>query len=97
MKTVELLSEYLNQGVNQVVVTAPIKEAEILNVVFGVNHELFDEERPSIITASSCTTNCIAPAIKVVHEQFGIVHGSITTVHDITNTQVVLDLSLIHI
>ena len=91
MKTVELLSEYFDQGVNQVVVTAPIKDAEILNVVFGVNHELFDEERPSIITASSCTTNCIAPAIKVIHEQFGIVHGSITTVHDITNTQVVLD------
>ena len=91
MKTVELLSEYLNQGVKQVVVTAPIKEPEILNLVFGVNHDLFDQEKPSIITASSCTTNCIAPAIKVVHEQFGIVHGSITTVHDITNTQVVVD------
>ena len=91
MKTSELLSEYLTQGVKQVVVTAPIKEPEILNLVFGVNHELFDQEKPSIITASSCTTNCIAPAIKVIHEQFGIVHGSITTVHDITNTQVVLD------
>ena len=91
MKTTKLLKKYLDQGVEQVVVTAPIKEDGILNLVVGVNHHLFDQGKPSIVTASSCTTNCIAPAIKVIHEQFGIIHGSITTVHDITNTQVVLD------
>ena len=91
MKTTELLNEYLDQGVGQVVVTAPIKEKGILNLVVGVNHHLFDREQPPIVTASSCTTNCIAPVIKIIHEQFRIIHGSITTVHGITNTQVVLD------
>ena len=91
MKTTELLNAYLKQSVSQVLVTAPIKEEGILNLVMGVNHRLYDQRRPAIVTASSCTTNCIAPAIKVVHEQFGIEHGSITTVHAITNTQVVLD------
>lgn len=91
MKTTELLNAYLQQSVSQVLVTAPIKEEGILNLVMGVNHRLYDQRRPAIVTASSCTTNCIAPAIKVVQEQFGIEHGSITTVHDITNTQVVLD------
>ena len=91
MKTQKLLSEYLRQGVKHVLVTAPIQEPGILNLVVGVNHSLYQETRPSIVTASSCTTNCIAPAIKVIHESFGIAHGSITTIHDITNTQVVLD------
>ena len=91
MKTQKLLNEYLRQGVKQVLVTAPIQDSEILNLVMGVNHSLYQETRPPIVTASSCTTNCIAPAIKVIHESFGIAHGSITTIHDITNTQVVLD------
>ena len=91
MKTKKLLDRYISQGVKRVVVTAPIKESGILNIVMGVNHTLFQERKPAIVTASSCTTNCIAPAIKVIHESFGIVHGSITTIHDITNTQVILD------
>lgn len=90
-KTVDALNPYLKAGIQQVVVSAPIKVPEVLNVVMGVNHTLFDAEKYPIVTAASCTTNCIAPAIKVVHETFGIKHGSITTVHDITNTQTILD------
>ena len=90
-KTVDALNPYLKSRIQQVVVSAPIKVPEVLNVVMGVNHTLFDAEKYPIVTAASCTTNCIAPAIKVVHETFGIKHGSITTVHDITNTQTILD------
>jgi len=90
-KSVDALNPYLKSGIQQVVVSAPIKVPEVLNVVMGVNHTLFDAEKYPIVTAASCTTNCIAPAIKVIHETFGIKHGSITTVHDITNTQTILD------
>ena len=90
-KTVDALQPYLESGIKQVVVSAPIKVPEVLNVVMGVNHHLFNPEQHPIVTAASCTTNCIAPAIKVIHETFGIQHGSITTVHDITNTQTILD------
>ncbi len=90
-KTVDALQPYLESGIKQVVVSAPIKVPEVLNVVMGVNHHLFNSEQHPIVTAASCTTNCIAPAIKVIHETFGIQHGSITTVHDITNTQTILD------
>ena len=89
--SVAALKPYLDAGIQQVVVSAPIKVSEVLNVVMGVNHTLFDSEKYPIVTAASCTTNCIAPAIKVIHETFGIKHGSITTVHDITNTQTILD------
>ena len=90
-KTVDALTPYLDAGISQVVVSAPIKVPEVLNVVMGVNHTLFSAEKHPIVTAASCTTNCIAPAIQVIHETFGIRHGSITTVHDITNTQTILD------
>ena len=90
-KTVDALKPYLDAGIGQVVVSAPIKVPEVLNVVMGVNHSLFDADKYPIVTAASCTTNCIAPAIKVIHETFEIKHGSITTVHDITNTQTILD------
>lgn len=90
-KSVDALKPYLAAGIGQVVVSAPIKVPEVLNVVMGVNHSLFDADKYPIVTAASCTTNCIAPAIKVIHETFGIKHGSITTVHDITNTQTILD------
>jgi len=90
-KSVDALKPYLDAGVGQVVVSAPIKVPEVLNVVMGVNHSLFDADKYPIVTAASCTTNCIAPAIKMIHETFGIKHGSITTVHDITNTQTILD------
>lgn len=91
MKTRALLQGYLDQGVTRVVVAAPVKEAGVLNVVMGVNDDLYDPATHPIVTAASCTTNCIAPVVKVIHEQVGIEHGSITTVHDITNTQTILD------
>ena len=91
MRKTALLQAYLDQGVKRVVVTAPVKEAGVLNVVMGVNDHLFDADKHAIVTAASCTTNCLAPVVKVVHEKLGIRHGSITTIHDITNTQVILD------
>lgn len=91
MKTVAVLQGYLDQGVKRVVVSAPVKEAGALNVVMGVNDGLFDPAQHRIVTAASCTTNCLAPVVKVIHEQLGIRHGSITTIHDLTNTQSILD------
>ena len=91
MKTRALLQAYLDQGVKRVVVTAPVKEEGVLNIVMGVNDDLYDPEQYPIVTAASCTTNCLAPVVKVVHEQLGIKHGSMTTIHDITNTQTILD------
>ena len=91
MKTTALLQAYLDQGVKRVVVTAPVKEEGALNVVMGVNHQLYDKSQHRIVTAASCTTNCLAPVVKVLHEKMGIVHGSVTTIHDITNTQTILD------
>jgi len=90
-KTTAALQAYLDQGVKRVVVTAPVKEPGVLNVVMGVNDHLFDAAKHRLVTAASCTTNCLAPIVKVVHESLGIRHGSITTVHDLTNTQSILD------
>ena len=72
MKTKAQLQAYLDQGVKRVVVSAPVKEAGVLNVVMGVNHQLFDAKTHQIVTAASCTTNCLAPVVKVIHEQLGI-------------------------
>jgi len=91
MKTSTLLNAYFEQDVKRVIVTAPINEAGVLNIVMGVNHHLYDATQHKIVTAASCTTNCMAPVIKVIQEKLGIKHGSITTVHDITNTQTILD------
>ena len=91
MKTTEKLQAYLDHGVGRVVVSAPVKEASVLNVVVGVNDHLFDPDEHKIVTAASCTTNCLAPVVKVIQDSFGIRHGSMTTVHDITNTQTILD------
>jgi len=91
MKSVAVLQTYLDQGVKRVVVCAPVKENGALNVVMGVNQHLFDPARHRIVTAASCTTNCLAPVVKVIHENLGIRHGSITTIHDLTNTQSILD------
>jgi len=73
------------------VVSAPVKESAVLNVVLGVNDHLFDPQVHRIVTAASCTTNCLAPVVKVIHQAMGIKHGSITTIHDVTNTQSILD------
>jgi glyceraldehyde 3-phosphate dehydrogenase len=85
------LDGHLKRGAKRVIVAAPVKEADVLNVVVGVNHHLYDPARHPIVTAASCTTNCLAPVVKVVHEALGIRHGQITTIHDPTNTNVVVD------
>ncbi|MDC8014995.1 ArsJ-associated glyceraldehyde-3-phosphate dehydrogenase [Tahibacter soli] len=87
----EVLRPYLDQGVKRVVVTAPVKEAGVLDCVVGVNHDRFDPAQHRIVTAASCTTNCFAPVVKVIHENLGIRHGSLTTIHSLTNTQVIVD------
>lgn len=90
-KKSEQLAPYFEQGVSRVVVSAPLKDDEVLNVVMGVNDDRYDADAHRIVTAASCTTNCLAPVVKVIQEAFGIRHGSMTTVHDITNTQTILD------
>ncbi|CCN35295.1 Glyceraldehyde-3-phosphate dehydrogenase 3 [Vibrio nigripulchritudo SO65] len=85
------LNQYLEQGVKRVVVSAPVKEEGIANIVVGVNDEIFDPAVHKIVTAASCTTNCIAPVVKVIHEKLGIEQSSFTTIHDLTNTQTILD------
>lgn len=87
----DVLQPYLDQGVPRVVVTAPIKDPRALDVVMGVNHARFDPARHRIVSAASCTTNCLAPVVKVIHESLGIRHGSLTTIHSLTNTQVIVD------
>jgi glyceraldehyde 3-phosphate dehydrogenase len=87
----DVLQPYLDQGVKRVVVTAPIKSASTLDIVMGVNHERFDPAQHRIVSAASCTTNCFAPVVKVIHEKLGIRHGSLTTIHSLTNTQVIVD------
>lgn len=90
-KTVASLQPYFDKGIKKVIVSAPVKEDGALNVVMGVNDGLYDPSKHAILTAASCTTNCLAPVVKVVHESIGIVHGSMTTIHDVTNTQVIVD------
>jgi len=90
-KTAEKLAPYFAAGVKKVVVSAPVKEDEAANIVFGVNHDIYGSEKHRIVTAASCTTNCLAPVVKVVLEEFGIKHGSMTTIHDVTNTQTIVD------
>ena len=89
-RTAEQLAPYFEAGVKTVIVAAPVKSGA-LNIVMGVNDHLYDPATHRLLTAASCTTNCLAPVVKVVHETVGIRHGVITTIHDITNTQVVVD------
>lgn len=89
-RTTETLAQYMRSGVRKVLVAAPVKDGA-LNVVVGVNDHLYRPTEHHIITAASCTTNCLAPVVKVIHESIGIVHGVITTVHDMTNTQTIVD------
>ena len=87
------LQPYFDNGAKKVVVTAPVKdkEAPVTNIVYGVNHNVYNAVADNIVTAASCTTNCLAPVVKVIQEHLKIKHGCITTVHDVTNTQSILD------
>jgi len=88
-RKIEQLEAYFEQGVKKVIVAAPVQGA--LNIVYGINDHLYDPAVNHIITAASCTTNCLAPVVKVMHEGIGIKHGCMTTIHDITNTQTIVD------
>ena len=90
-KTESRIAPYFAAGVKKVVVSAPVKDGGALNLVYGVNHHLYNPALHHTITAASCTTNCLAPVVKVIHEAIGIRHGSITTIHDVTNTQTLVD------
>lgn len=90
-KTEAKLAPYFEAGVTKVVVSAPVKDGGAANIVYGVNHDIYDPAAHRIVTAASCTTNCLAPVVKVIHEAIGIRHGSITTIHDVTNTQTIVD------
>jgi len=87
----ETLQGHLERGAKRVIVAAPVKVGGVLNIVVGVNHQLYEPARDRIVTAASCTTNCLAPVVKVVHEAIGIRHGQITTLHNPTNTNLVVD------
>lgn len=89
--TPDTIKGHLDRGAKRVVVAAPVKSGGVLNIVYGINHELYDPARDKIVTAASCTTNCLAPIVKVIHENLGIRHGQITTIHDPTNTNLVVD------
>ncbi len=90
-KSEAALAPYFAAGVKKVVVSAPVKDGPTANIVYGVNHEIYDPGAHHVVTAASCTTNCLAPVVKVIHENIGIKHGSITTIHDVTNTQTIVD------
>jgi len=90
-RTLESLQAYFDRGVKRVIVAAPVKDPRALNVVVGVNDQLYDPREHQLLTAASCTTNCLAPVVKIVHEAIGIKHGQITTIHNPTNTNVVTD------
>ena len=90
-KTEAKLKPYFEAGVKKVVVSAPVKDGPTANIVMGVNDETYQPDVHRIVTAASCTTNCLAPVVKVIHEGLGIRHGSITTIHDVTNTQTIVD------
>ncbi len=88
-RTADVLQPHLDQGARKVIVAAPVQG--VLNIVMGCNDERYDPAADDIVTAASCTTNCLAPVVKVLHENIGIERGAITTIHDVTNTQVVVD------
>jgi glyceraldehyde 3-phosphate dehydrogenase len=90
-RTPEQLAPHFERGAKKVIVAAPVKGGDALNIVMGVNDHLYDSSKHRLLTNASCTTNCLAPVVKVIHEGLGIEHGAITTVHDATNTQTIID------
>lgn len=89
-RSIDQLLRHLDNGAKKVIVSAPVKE-DVLNIVMGVNDHQYQPQIDNVVTAASCTTNCLAPVVKVVHENLGILHGSMTTIHNVTNTQVMVD------
>jgi glyceraldehyde 3-phosphate dehydrogenase len=89
--TPETIQGHLDRGAKRVIVAAPVKTGGVLNIVVGINEGQYDPAKDRIVTAASCTTNCLAPVVKVIHENIGIRHGQITTIHDPTNTNLVVD------
>jgi glyceraldehyde 3-phosphate dehydrogenase len=90
-RTMDALAPHFARGARKVIVAAPVNDPAAINVVVGVNDDRYDPDRHDVLTAASCTTNCLAPVVKVIHEGLGIRHGAITTLHDLTNTQSILD------
>ena len=90
-KKTEHLQPYFDSGIKKVIVACPVKDQNALNIVMGVNDHLYNPKKHHLVTAASCTTNCLAPIIKVIQSEIGIEHGLITTIHDVTNTQTVVD------
>ncbi|MCY4590507.1 MAG: ArsJ-associated glyceraldehyde-3-phosphate dehydrogenase [Alphaproteobacteria bacterium] len=90
-KSGDAIHPHLDNGAKKVIVACPVKDGSALNIVYGINQDLYDPAQHDILTAASCTTNCLAPVVKVVHAKLGIVRGSITTIHNVTNTQVMVD------
>jgi len=90
-RTTESLQPFFDKGVKKIIVACPVKTEGALNLVYGINDDLYDPAQHNLLTAASCTTNCIAPVVKVIHENLTIERGSITTIHDVTNTQVMVD------
>lgn len=90
-RSVDTLNAYFERGVKRVIVAAPVKDSGVLNIVIGVNDGQYEPDAHRLVTAASCTTNCLAPVVKVVHEGIGIRHGQITTIHNPTNTNNVVD------
>ena len=87
----ELAQPYFDQGVKKVIISAPVMSDNVLNIVMGVNEDRYAPDRHHLLTAASCTTNCLAPVVKIIHEAFTIRHGQITTIHDPTTSNVVID------
>ena len=90
LKKREGLAMHLERGAKKVIMSAPVKDGDI-TIVWGVNHEKYDPQKHDVISAASCTTNCLAPVAKVLHNEFGINHGLITTIHSYTMSQRILD------
>lgn len=84
-------TKHLTAGAKKVVISAPATDPDA-TIVMGVNDEIYDNEKHNIISNASCTTNCIAPVVKVLHDNFGIINGNMTTIHSYTNDQRILDL-----
>ena len=86
-----LFQPLIEKGLKRVLVSCPVKDDGAINLVYGVNHDLYEADKHQVVTAASCTTNCLAPVVKVLKETVGIKRGSMTTIHDITNTQTIVD------